>query len=127
MNTKESMGLATEDNNEKDNIHESKRLREDEMYTLHFDGTAFPNPGKGGVGIWITGPDKPTITKISETIPKNPCTNNEAEYIALTLGLETAYRLFSIKKLKVFGDSELIINQLNGVYNLKYVKMCIYK
>ena len=40
-----------------------------------------------------------------------PCSNNEAEYEALLLGLKAAKR-FGIKKLKEFGDFELVIKQV---------------
>jgi len=37
-----------------------------------------------------------------------PCSNNEAEYEALLIGLKATRRL-GIKRLKVFGDFELVI------------------
>ena len=37
-----------------------------------------------------------------------PCSNNEEEYEALLLGLKAAKRI-GIKKVKEFGDSELVI------------------
>ena len=40
-----------------------------------------------------------------------PYSNNEVEYEALLLGLKAAKRL-GIKKLKEFGDSELVIKQV---------------
>ena len=40
-----------------------------------------------------------------------PCSNNEVEYEALLVGLKAAKRL-GIKRLKVFGDFELVIKKL---------------
>ena len=37
-----------------------------------------------------------------------PCSNNEVEYESLLVGLKVARRL-GIKRLKVFGDFELVI------------------
>ena len=37
-----------------------------------------------------------------------PCSNNEVEYESVLVGLKAARRL-GIKRLKVFGDSELVI------------------
>jgi len=37
-----------------------------------------------------------------------PCSNNEVEYEALVVGLKATKRL-DIKKLKIFGDFELVI------------------
>ncbi|MGL6343117.1 MAG: reverse transcriptase-like protein, partial [Waterburya sp.] len=42
-------------------------------------------------------------------------TNNQAEYGGLLLGLRKALEL-EITHLVVFGDSQLIINQVNGEY-----------
>ncbi|KAI0513402.1 hypothetical protein KFK09_009422 [Dendrobium nobile] len=46
-----------------------------------------------------------------------PCTNNEAEYEALITGLELAI-LMEIKEIKIFGDSQLVINQVAGTYRI---------
>ncbi|KAI0530852.1 hypothetical protein KFK09_000400 [Dendrobium nobile] len=46
-----------------------------------------------------------------------PCTNNEAEYEALITGLELAI-LMEIKEIKIFGDSQLVINQVAGTYKV---------
>lgn len=39
------------------------------------------------------------------------CSNNEVEYEALVMGLKATKRL-DIKKLKIFGDFELVIKQI---------------
>lgn len=46
------------------------------------------------------------------------CSNNETEYEALIAGLELALEA-SITRLQVFGDSELVIKQVNGAYIVK--------
>ena len=60
------------------------------------------------------------------TIPKSykllfPCTNNIAEYEALTNGLKMAIE-WRITKLHIYGDSQLIINQVNDDCLTKNVK-----
>ena len=50
-----------------------------------------------------------------------PCSNNEAKYETLVVGLKASKRL-GIKRLKVFGDSELVINQIEGTYGVKNAK-----
>jgi ribonuclease HI len=46
-----------------------------------------------------------------------PCTNNEAEYGGLLLGLRALQRLsVRVAELHVQGDSELVINQCTGAY-----------
>ena len=51
-----------------------------------------------------------------------PCSNNEEEYEALLLGLKAAKR-FGIKKLKEFGDFELVIKQ---VWRENYAEMLFF-
>ncbi|KAM2694565.1 hypothetical protein EV2_008598 [Malus domestica] len=43
------------------------------------------------------------------------CTNNQAEYKALVIGLSMLHDLRAARAL-VFGDSELVINQFNGTF-----------
>ena len=45
-------------------------------------------------------------------------TNNQSEYSALILGLKEALTR-DIKCLQVYGDSQLIINQINGEYKVR--------
>lgn len=44
-------------------------------------------------------------------------TNNQAEYVALIKGLETAHE-HDLEVITIYGDSELIINQVTGEYNV---------
>ena len=54
------------------------------------------------------------------------CTNNTAEYEGLIHGLEWA-RMRGVKCLKVFGDSELIVNQVRGLNVTKNDTLNNYK
>lgn len=88
----------------------------EEQYKLTFDGGSRGNPGLCGIGY--------VIYKNNEIIYKNCSivsthnTNNFAEYSALIAGLKKAIEL-DIKNLLVYGDSQLIIKQLNGTYSVK--------
>ena len=53
-------------------------------------------------------------------------TNNTAEYEALILGLRAAKDL-GFKELVVFGDSELVIQQVKGVYQVKQYLLKVYR
>jgi ribonuclease HI len=53
-------------------------------------------------------------------------TNNVVEYEALVLGLEAA-RKMKITKLAVFGDSELVVQQVKSIYQTKHPRMRAYK
>ncbi|KAI0492103.1 hypothetical protein KFK09_026368 [Dendrobium nobile] len=46
-----------------------------------------------------------------------PCTDNEAEYEALITGLEFAI-LMEIEEIKIFRDSQLVINQVAETYKV---------
>ncbi|KAM1119793.1 hypothetical protein ACFX2B_043333 [Malus domestica] len=52
-------------------------------------------------------------------------TNNRAEYEALIIGLEILIEL-GATEVEVFGDSELVINQLNGEYKYRHITMADY-
>lgn len=85
-------------------------------YTLYTDGGARGNPGPGGAGAVITNEDNKVVYEASKYL--GVCTNNEAEYLALILGL-TAAAEKKLTKLTCYLDSELVVRQLNGQYKVK--------
>ena len=54
------------------------------------------------------------------------CSNNEAEYEALILGLIAAKK-HSIKKIRIRGDSKLIVKQVSGQFVLKEPALATYR
>ena len=54
------------------------------------------------------------------------CTNNVAKYEALILGLKMIREL-KIKKVGIYGDSKLVINQVKGIYHAKHPRMRAYR
>ena len=54
------------------------------------------------------------------------CTNNIVEYEALINGMKIGVE-WRVDQLNVFGDSQLIINQVNDVYQTKDEKLLPYK
>ena len=89
-------------------------------FSLYFDGCSKGNPGPAGAGAVIYY-DNHEIWCDSIFVG-NKETNNIAEYSGLILGLNKAIQL-DIKNLLVFGDSQLVINQMNGVYKVKSENM----
>jgi ribonuclease HI len=83
---------------------------------LFTDGAARGNPGPAGAGAVILSPDGHVVAKIGKFLGEN--TNNYAEYMGLILGLKRA-RAMGIKELDVYSDSELLVRQLNGEYQVK--------
>lgn len=83
--------------------------------TLYFDGGSRGNPGVAAGAAVLVFTDKRSVT-VSQYLPR--ATNNEAEYTGLAIGLEKAREL-GVKKLKIHGDSQLVINQVKGAWKLK--------
>ena len=88
-------------------------------YKLFFDGASRGNPGLGGCGISLEFENK-EIGIDYKYLGK--CTNNFAEYSALELGLKKAIDL-NIKNLIVFGDSLLVINQVNKLWKCNNINI----
>jgi ribonuclease HI len=83
---------------------------------LYVDGSCRGNPGEGGAGVVIKDEKGRTVAWIKKYL--GPVTNNRAEYQALILGLEQAQRL-GTTEVEVYLDSELVVNQVNGVYRVR--------
>lgn len=86
------------------------------FYTLYTDGASRGNPGRAGAGIVILAPDGNIL--LQKGVYLGEKTNNEAEYLALLLGLKEACRL-GIKNLSIYIDSQLVVNHLKGIYKLR--------
>nr|XP_016435310.1 PREDICTED: uncharacterized protein LOC107761586 [Nicotiana tabacum] len=83
-------------------------------WKMYFDG-ATHREGAGGGVVFVTSQGE--VMPYSFTLTQH-CTNNVAEYQALILGLEMAVDMRQLQ-LHIFGDSELVINQLLGSYEVK--------
>ena len=93
-----------------------------DVWNLYFDGAS--NYRGCGVGILIISPQgdhTPLSIKLDFDV-----TNNGAEYEACLHGLQAAIGL-KIKKLKVHGDSSLIINQVSGNWKIKSESLAPYQ
>lgn len=82
-----------------------------ECWLLWFDGCAWPNPGRLGLGALIVAPDGRRI-ELSQAGGRHGC-NNEAELEALRLALERA-RSEGARRLQVCGDSDVVLRHLSG-------------
>ena len=89
---------------------------------MSFDG-AVSREG-AGVGVWINPPR--LATKLCSYQLSFDCTNNMAEYEALVLGLKTLKEM-GARRIVVHGDSELIINQVKGIYKAKHPGLRAYR
>lgn len=87
-------------------------------YLLKTDGSGtgtVDNPAQGAIGVVLRDPDGQLIEQVSEAI--GPAINTVAEYRALIEGLKLA-RGLGIQRIRVFLDSELVVDQVNGRANV---------
>src|SRR4051794_13722353 len=89
----------------------------DEVFTLEFDGGSRGNPGPAGIGCVVRAADGTALLTLGRYI--GTATNNVAEYTALITCMEEAKRL-GAKRVKVRGDSELVVRQMTGQYRVKH-------
>ncbi|XP_028105055.1 uncharacterized protein LOC114304077 [Camellia sinensis] len=78
-------------------------------WDLKFDGAS--GAGKGGDGITLTSQEGEKF-HLSYKLDFE-CSNNEAEYESLILGLIAAQKK-GLRKLKIWGDSKLVVKQTIG-------------
>ncbi len=83
---------------------------------LFTDGGSRGNPGPSAIGYVIRSLDDSVVKKYGKYIGLG--TNNRAEYEALLAGLQDCLSM-GVKRVQVFMDSELIVNQMTGKYKVK--------
>lgn len=84
--------------------------------TAFCDGGARGNPGPAGFGVYIEDERGEKLAELSEYLGIR--TNNYAEYSGLLAALEFALR-YDHPRLKVVSDSELMVKQIKGQYQVK--------
>lgn len=80
------------------------------------DGASRGNPGPAAVGVLFRQKGGPDLCVYNEAIGR--ATNNVAEYRAVLAALEHCRR-WGVGRVHLFMDSELIVRQLKGVYQVK--------
>ncbi|CAL2247648.1 unnamed protein product [Prunus armeniaca] len=95
---------------------------EEEPWTLYFDGSSTSKGG--GAGVVLINPDG-HATALSFKLDF-PCTNNVTEYEAFIMGLSTAKEM-GAERMKVIGDSILVLSQLQGSFAVKEVTLAPYQ
>ena len=88
---------------------------------LFVDGAADLHSQTAGIGgaVFVDGKE---IYCFSEPLLNK--TNNEAEYTALLKGVKTILEL-KLVNINIYSDSELIVNQIKGKYNIKNDRMIV--
>ena len=92
---------------------------------MYFDGAA--NHSRYEISVLLISPHGDHIPRSVRLAFSNQhlATNNIIEYEACILGLETTLEL-GIRQIEVFGDSNLVLRQIQGHWNTKDVKLRPY-
>jgi ribonuclease HI len=86
-------------------------------WSIFIDGAARNNPGKSGAGIFIK---KDNHIMLAEGFYLGIKTNNQAEYLALLLGLFFINQYAQpTDTIRIISDSELLVKQFRGEYRVK--------
>src|SRR3954468_4346222 len=100
-------------------------------WQLYFDGASRMevNPDgtprrRAGAGLVFKTP-RGEVMYHSFSLLKEECSNNEAEYEALIFGLLLALSM-DIRVLQAYGDSQLIVRQVNGIYEVRKPELVPY-
>ena len=93
------------------------------VWQLYVDGASRGNPGPSGAGMYILKNGE-LFKKKGSYLGKR--TNNEAEYLALLIGIALVKKeMNKHDTLHIFSDSQLLINQMNGVYRVKKAELLV--
>ena len=92
------------------------------IWKLSVDGAA--NAQGSGVGLILTSPEGIDIEYALRFGFR--ASNNEAEYEAVIAGLNLAYSM-EVDQLEVYNDSQLVIKQIEDIYEAKGEKMVLYR
>jgi ribonuclease HI len=99
--------------NSQQNLSEKKSY----AWSLFVDGASRNNPGPSGAGIYI---EKNNVLEIKEGYYLGIKTNNQAEYLALILGLFIiTEHVARGDTVRIVSDSQLLVRQLKGIYKVK--------
>ncbi|MFT4923433.1 MAG: ribonuclease HI [Haloarculaceae archaeon] len=90
---------------------------------VYFDGAARGNPGPAAIG-WVIVTSDGIVTEGGKRIGET--TNNRAEYEALVRALEVAAE-YGFDEVDVRGDSELIVEQVRGAYDVNHPQLREYR
>lgn len=100
-----------------------------ESVTIYTDGGSRLAKGLGAAAAILIRDNEPTVPGTTERLVHHfgtkflpLATNNQAEYWGVIIGLEEAIK-HGYKKATVLADSQLVINQVNGVYAVKNEKL----
>jgi ribonuclease HI len=95
---------------------ESHAIRRHHKLRVASDGAARGNPGPAGAGAVLFDAEGNVLERLGRSLGRQ--TNNVAEYQGLLLGVRRAAEL-GAEELEVVADSELMVRQLSGRYQVR--------
>jgi ribonuclease HI len=96
-----------------------KQKESNMIWRIDFDGGATPNPGRGSCAYRAFCHETSEVLSKSWAMRGRNNTNNQAEWEAIITGLEHLMTTKEkVTKVEVYGDSQLVIEQLNGRYKV---------
>jgi ribonuclease HI/ADP-ribose pyrophosphatase YjhB (NUDIX family) len=96
--------------------HVDNNTKKNDELIIYADGGSRGNPGPSASGFVIQDAEERLIFEGGKYL--GITTNNQAEYHAVKLALEKALELRP-RKISFRLDSQLVVNQLNGVYQIR--------
>ncbi|MBU4269497.1 ribonuclease HI family protein [Candidatus Dependentiae bacterium] len=94
-----------------------KEIQPINLWAAFIDGASRNNPGPAGAGVFIKKDD---VIFLKKGFFLGYKTNNQAEYLALALALFFIKNEKSVNpNISIVSDSELLIKQMNGFYQIK--------
>jgi len=100
-------------------------MSNEHVWTVNFDGGASPNPGIASCAFKIQNETGFQYTKGWRMDGIH--TSNEAEWDAVSRGIEEVIqRDKEAEVIKVIGDSQLVIYQIQGIYRVKQPRLRQY-
>ena len=91
------------------------------LWTLSVDGASRNNPGPSGIGIFLV---KNGIAHSKEGFYIGKATNNQAEYLALLIGLCMLEMHRAVDdQVHIISDSLLLVQQIKGIYKVRHPQL----
>lgn len=102
-------------------IESEQETKKPHVWELYVDGAARNNPGPAGAGLYLIKDGEPVEQRGMYLGVK---TNNQAEYLALLLGVYYAeFHMGEHDRLVIKSDSELMVRQISGIYAIKNAEL----
>ncbi|GAB3690100.1 bifunctional RNase H/acid phosphatase [Corynebacterium nasicanis] len=93
-----------------------------EHVIIYADGGSRGNPGVAGSGTVVYAADGRTVLRDIVYVVGKKATNNVAEYHGMLRGLEAA-RDLGARRVEMFMDSKLVVEQMSGRWKIKHPDM----